>query len=1375
MAFSAMGSWFSLPGQVANNDLYVAPAGPAFTVSAPGILANDTGGPLTAALVTGPANGTLALNADGSFIYTPTNNFTGVDGFTYQAKMGVLTSGVASVDIMVAAAGEVFYDNFTRPASSGASFPWVRKVVPNVTGTWGITNNQMIGIGTVTNYALACITNNWTNYSVQAQFRFSADNAASAGILGRLNSTSGAHYAAWIYPEQSPESLASTNGTAILRLIKYQNWTYPYTLIGNPVPLSGVGINWHTVKLTFQGNNILAYYDGGLVMSVTDNGSIDGTAAYARGGIGLNLWTLPPAAYAFFVDNVIVTTNNNSTANSDIYNATSNLALHAAAPGILANDTGSGPLTALLAGGPANGSLTLTNNGGFTYTPAANFTGTDSFTYQCTDGQTTSGVATATITVNNAALANDDAYTVGINTTLNVGPSGILANDQGGTGPLTALVATGPADGRLILTNNGGFSYTPTNGFIGTDSFTYQATDGQTTSTVATVTLTVIPGLTANNDLYRTGSGTTLDVPPPGILLNDVTTNGTLTATLAGAPKHGNLNWGGDGSFTYTPTNNFTGMDGFTYRANNGSQTSSVATVDLTVTPSGGLFYDNFARPAGSSSIFPWVNELGTWSLTNNVLSGTCALNDYGYAYYPNPNWTDYSVQAQIRYSSSNSWGGAIGGRFNPATGAHYSAWVYPENSPWGPQNGFPAGTATLQIIKYETWTIYTAQNLVPLPAVGTNWHNVKLAFQSTNVFAYFDGNRVTNLTDSGSFDGQRAFTNGGISVDMWAASPTVYTMSVSNVIVTPLVVDDNYSLGENMTLIVPNPGVLTNDFDVYGANLTAALVSGPTHGTLNLSTNGGFTYTPAANFAGTDGFMVQVSDKSNHLGTATITVIVTSAATLTVTASNQFRPYGTTNPILTFSYAGFINGDGTDVLTGIPALSTSADATSPVGNYTITTGPGTLSSTGYVFNYVNGTLTVNPAALTVIAGNTNKTYGQTVAFAGTEFTSSNLLNGDTVSGVTLTSSGALATAGVADSPYAINVANATGGRLTNYTISYQPGVLTVNSAALTVIAGNTNKAYGQTMTFAGTEFTSSNLLNGDTVSGVTLTSSGALATAGVAGSPYAINASSAIGGGLNNYTISYRPGILTVNPATLTVTAGNTNKTYGQTVTFAGTEFTSSNLLNGDTVSGVTLTSSGALATAGVAGSPYAIDVTNATGGDLANYTISYQPGILTVNPTALTVIADDQTRMYGLTNPVLTASYTGFTNNEDTNVLTGSPALSTTANPGSLAGDYPITITQGTLNNTNYSFSFTDGTLSVTPAPAPVILSVCLTNEVITVTWSSVAGVPYQLQYNDDLDTTHWHVVTPDVTATGPTASQTNAWGNSSQRFFRVRVAGS
>ncbi len=252
---------------------------------------------------------------------------------------------------------------------------------------------------------------------------------------------------------------------------------------------------------------------------------------------------------------------------------------------------------------------------------------------------------------------------------------------------------------------------------------------------------------------------------------------------------------------------------------------------------------------------------------------------------------------------------------------------------------------------------------------------------------------------------------------------------------------------------------------------------------------------------------------------------------------------------------------------------------------------------TNYTITYANGSLTVNPAALTVTANNRTKTYGQGIAFSGTEFTSSGLLNSDTVSKVTLTSFGAAATATVAGSPYTIAPTAATGTGLGNYTISYANGSMSVNPAVLTITANSRTKTYGQAVTFAGTEFTTSGLVNGDAVSSVTLASSGVSATAAVAGSPYKIVPSGAIGSGLPNYTIGYVSGNLTVNSASLTITANNRTKTYGQSVTFAGTEFSATGLLNSDTVSSATLTSSGVSASATVAGSPFTIVPSAASG----------------------------------------------------------------------------------------------------------------------------------------------------------------------------------
>src|SRR5208283_364429 len=301
-----------------------------------------------------------------------------------------------------------------------------------------------------------------------------------------------------------------------------------------------------------------------------------------------------------------------------------------------------------------------------------------------------------------------------------------------------------------------------------------------------------------------------------------------------------------------------------------------------------------------------------------------------------------------------------------------------------------------------------------------------------------------------------------------------------------------------------------------------------------------------------------------------------------------------------------------------------------------------------YTISYHSGSLTVTPAALDITANSTSKTYGQTVTLAGTAFTTGagELVNGDTVTSVTLTSAGSAASATVAGSPYAIVPSVAVGTGLSNYTISYHNGSLTVTPAALDITANSTSKTYGQTVTLAGTAFTTGagELVNGDTVTSVTLTSAGAAASATVAGSPYAIVPSVAIGTGLSNYTISYHSGSLTVTPAAFDVTANSTSKTYGQTVTLAGTAFTTGagELVNGDTVTSVTLTSAGSAGTATVAGSPYTIVASTAVGTGLSNYTISYHSGSLTVTPAALDITANSTSKTYGQT---VTLAGTAFT----------------------------------------------------------------------------------------------------------------------------------
>lgn len=211
--------------------------------------------------------------------------------------------------------------------------------------------------------------------------------------------------------------------------------------------------------------------------------------------------------------------------------------------------------------------------------------------------------------------------------------------------------------------------------------------------------------------------------------------------------------------------------------------------------------------------------------------------------------------------------------------------------------------------------------------------------------------------------------------------------------------------------------------------------------------------------------------------------------------------------------------------------------------NINVGTGQFTLPTTtltsgaGLTYRVVDlpATYTITPAPLTITANDRSKTYGQGIAFAGTEFTASGLYFDDAVNTVTLTSAGTTTTANVTGGPYAITAADASGSGLSNYDIVYLDGQMTVDPAALTITANDHDKAFGETLSFTGTEFTTIGLLLSDRVDQVELASPGAAASASPDGNPYAITATGAVGSGLENYTITYLTGALNVIPGTNT------------------------------------------------------------------------------------------------------------------------------------------------------------------------------------------------------------------------------------------------
>ena len=166
---------------------------------------------------------------------------------------------------------------------------------------------------------------------------------------------------------------------------------------------------------------------------------------------------------------------------------------------VLANDTDADgdPLTLTSVGTPAHGTASINPNGTVTYTPVAGFNGSDSFTYAISDGQGSSASGTVNVTissVNELPVAINDSFSTSRNIALTVDAlGGVIANDTDGDGDLLmAFVLTEPSHGTLTLNAEGDFTYTPTAGYSGPDSFTYVIDDGSATSNVATVTITVL-------------------------------------------------------------------------------------------------------------------------------------------------------------------------------------------------------------------------------------------------------------------------------------------------------------------------------------------------------------------------------------------------------------------------------------------------------------------------------------------------------------------------------------------------------------------------------------------------------------------------------------------------------------------------------------------------------------------------------------------------------------------------------------------------------------------------------------------------------------------------------------------------------------------
>ena len=269
-------------------------------------------------------------------------------------------------------------------------------------------------------------------------------------------------------------------------------------------------------------NNATALFALGGQPAVATNGTLTftpatgahGTATVTVRAVDDGGTLLPASTRAQPQTFVITVVNQAPTGNDDAPGVPEN-SLSGVTFNVLTNDTDpeTDPLSLASYDDSALGNGALTDNGGgsFTYVPASHFAGTDTFSYTVDDGNGGTGTAVVTITVTavpDPPAAADDAYVVAQSTVLVQAAPGVLANDNDSGGGVLVVDTTpvaGAANGLLSLAADGSFTYTPTLGFVGSDSFTYRATS-MDTGLAATAVVTVTVSATFTTSLLYLGS-----------------------------------------------------------------------------------------------------------------------------------------------------------------------------------------------------------------------------------------------------------------------------------------------------------------------------------------------------------------------------------------------------------------------------------------------------------------------------------------------------------------------------------------------------------------------------------------------------------------------------------------------------------------------------------------------------------------------------------------------------------------------------------------------------------------------------------------------------------------------------------------------------
>jgi len=591
------------------------------------------GSALTFSVQSGPSHGALSGSGP-NLTYTPAANYNGLDSFTFKVNDGALDSATATVDITVTSVNDAPAADPQTVAMNEDTAMAITLTGSDVEGstlafsvTGGPSHGTLDGTGAVRTYTPAA------NYNGPDAFEFVAND-------GLVNSA----------PAEVSLSVAPVNDAPVATaqsVVTQQDTAIDITLLGTDVeddPLT------FTVQ-TGPSHGTLS--GTGSVLTYTPGAGYTGSDSFTFVAQDVEAVSAPAA-----VDITVTETNHQPTATAQTVTTDEDAPLAIVLTG---SDPDGDELTYAVTTQPLHGVLSGTAPN-LTYTPDANYNGTDGFTFVVHDGLVDSAPATVDITVeavNDAPVANAQVVT----TAEDAGAAVTLTGSDVEGSVLAFSVTSGPSHGTLSGSAPD-LTYTPGADYNGADSFTFKVSDGALDSASAAVDITV----TAVNDAPAADPQTVTtneDTVQLITLTGSDVEGGALTFSVTGGPSHGTLS-GTGANRTYTPAANYNGSDSFTFVVNDGVASSAPAIVSINITPV------NDAPVANAQSVTTAQDTATTITLTGSDAEGNALI--FSVTGGPSHGTLSGTTGAVLTYTPATGYGGSDSFTFVASDGQADSA-----------------------------------------------------------------------------------------------------------------------------------------------------------------------------------------------------------------------------------------------------------------------------------------------------------------------------------------------------------------------------------------------------------------------------------------------------------------------------------------------------------------------------------------------------------------------------------------------------------------------------------------------------------------------------------------------------------------------------